>query len=63
MKVCKEHGHVVLKWQRQKKNQGDVSKYWRGYLKEDDLKIFFDSNGLSGGGILLHTEYKKNQLF
>jgi len=57
MKVCKEHGHVVLKWQRRKKNQGDVSKYWRGYLKEDDLKIFLDSNGLSGGGILLHTEY------
>jgi len=34
-----------------------VSKYWKGYLLEKELKIFLNCNGLTGGGILLHTEF------
>jgi len=56
MRVCKEHGHVVLKWQCCKKNQGPVPKYWMGYLKEEEFKIFLNCNGLTGG-LLLHTEF------
>jgi len=40
MKACKEHGHVVLKWQSCKKKQGPVLKYWTGYLKEEDFNFF-----------------------
>jgi len=56
MKVCKERGHVVLKWQHWKKNQGPVSKNWTRYLKEEEIKIFLNCNGLIRG-ILLHTEF------
>ena len=61
MKVCKEHGHVVLKWQCCQKNQGPMSKYWTGYFKEEDFKIFLNSNGLTRG-ILLHTEFNCDEL-
>ena len=60
MKVKKEDGEIILKWNRMnKKFPEPVFSYWKGYLKTDEIIQFLENNCLEGS--LLHTEFNHSE--
>jgi len=60
LKVKKEDGKIILKWnQRKNKFPEPVLSYWKGYLMTEEIIIFLDNNCLAG--LLLHTEFSHSE--